>query len=221
MNSAEPQADLPANQQHEVPQPPVTPFQSATTDEATLQKVAVNKNKRRHAMTLAAVAACAVALIIMILTPMGLATGSYEEAQQISNIATIVAMMLALIGGVFAAYTTAHPVWTVPENSGHNFLQDPVAIVVIIVAGLLLGIIPGIICLLIFVWLKKKEAADRKAQQASTAGGARPRMILRPANIIIIGLSFVLGLIPGLILSVVITYPLSKHACELSGSKYC
>jgi hypothetical protein len=32
---------------------------------------------------------------------------------------------------------------------------------------------------------------------------------------------FVLGFIPGIILAIIITYPLSTHACELSGSKYC
>jgi uncharacterized membrane protein YfcA len=32
---------------------------------------------------------------------------------------------------------------------------------------------------------------------------------------------FVFGFIPGLILAFIIAYPLSKHACELSGSKYC
>ncbi len=34
-------------------------------------------------------------------------------------------------------------------------------------------------------------------------------------------LGFFLGAVPGLILAIVITYPLSKHACQLSGSKYC
>jgi DMSO/TMAO reductase YedYZ heme-binding membrane subunit len=33
--------------------------------------------------------------------------------------------------------------------------------------------------------------------------------------------AFLFGALPGLIIALVITYPLSQHACQLSGSKYC
>jgi uncharacterized protein YacL len=52
---------------------------------------------------------------------------------------------------------------------------------------------------------------------------ARPRKV-KPATglrtfLTVVG--FVFGFIPGLILATMISYPLSQHACKLSGSKYC
>ena len=34
-------------------------------------------------------------------------------------------------------------------------------------------------------------------------------------------IAFLFGAIPGLLIGFMIMYPLTKHACELSGSKYC
>lgn len=65
---------------------------------------------------------------------------------------------------------------------------------------------------------------------AIIAGAWMAYMVTHPRNpkprnntlrIFLAVFGFFLGAVPGLILAVVITYPLSKHACQLSGSKYC
>lgn len=40
-------------------------------------------------------------------------------------------------------------------------------------------------------------------------------------NWFLVGLGFLFGVLPGLIWALIISYPLSKHACELSSAKYC
>ena len=56
---------------------------------------------------------------------------------------------------------------------------------------------------------------------------AHPVRIKNPAapkltvNGFLVAIGYIFGLIPGLFWLLIISYPLSKHACELSGSKYC
>lgn len=54
----------------------------------------------------------------------------------------------------------------------------------------------------------KDPKASRKAQLKSVDG------------LLLFG-AFMVGTIPGLVLMFIIRYPLSTHACKLSGSKYC
>jgi uncharacterized integral membrane protein len=52
---------------------------------------------------------------------------------------------------------------------------------------------------------------------------ARPRKIKQRTGLrtFLAVIGFIFGFIPGLILAMIISYPLSQHACRLSGSKYC
>lgn len=42
-----------------------------------------------------------------------------------------------------------------------------------------------------------------------------------PTRFFLVLIGFIAGFVPGIILAFILTYPLSKHACQLSGSKYC
>lgn len=44
---------------------------------------------------------------------------------------------------------------------------------------------------------------------------------LNPLRYILVAFGFMFGLITGGILIIILSYPLSNHACRLSGSKYC
>jgi hypothetical protein len=54
----------------------------------------------------------------------------------------------------------------------------------------------------------------------SSLNGRHPEK-LNPLRYILVGFGFLFGLVTGGILIVILSYPLSHHACRLSGSKYC
>jgi MFS family permease len=72
------------------------------------------------------------------------------------------------------------------------------------------GAVGFVLAIFVGAWMAYVIAHPRKIKQRSSF----MRVFLT-----IIG--FIFGFIPGVILAAVITYPLSDHACRLSGSKYC
>jgi amino acid transporter len=58
---------------------------------------------------------------------------------------------------------------------------------------------------------------DQQPKDAKLARKAR----LKPVDGLMLFGAFIIGTVPGLVLMFIIRYPLSSHACRLSGSKYC
>lgn len=145
--------------------------------------------------------------IIAILSVVGLNSDSYDFVKPLSNYALMLMIPIALTAGVVAAHLTV-------RQPADNQPTSKITTGLLIVATLILlfsAVVPGIALLIIF--------GLRKARTRIPSGGRSLGRSLINAVLIILG--FIVGVIPGLIFALLISYPLTIHACKLSGSKYC
>jgi hypothetical protein len=210
----------------------ITPASSQTTPEVTAQVPVVsqelsgdtdvvvpntnnidifagNKKKRAIATRIVFGIVAIGVVTILLLTSAGLASSSYGYVSQLNNYSSVVVWIIALSTGILAAYLTAHP-----SNFGEAYAPSggkTIGIIALVLIGLVMGLIPGIIILGLYLLLR-----HRRNSEASTG-----QIASKPVRVILVILSFILGFVPGLIVAFMLNYPLSKHACELSGSKYC
>jgi hypothetical protein len=178
-------------------------------DPLTVAISAANMTKRRAALTVGAIIIGFIVLIVLLVTGLGIGTTVYAEANNFSNIAWFISLVIPVTTGILAAYLTAHPVAARSQPATPKSL----GIFALVLLGLCIGVLPGLVILAIYLATKSRKVTDPQEITQS--------LVLKPVNFIFVILSFILGIIPGFILAFVISYPLSKHACELSGSKYC
>lgn len=182
---------------------------SSNTEYLELSRaVEVNKSKQKQAFILVGGIVGFGALAIMLLSILGLRSNSYSYVQSLSNYASFLVWGIGLSTGILAAYLTTHPA-NLDQSPGSEVAAIGVALLIFI--GLAMGIIPGLIIIALYLLIKTRKKSEPKPR----------RLVPKPVNIVLVALSFILGVIPGLILAFILSYPLSKHACELSGSKYC
>lgn len=180
--------------------------------------IAVNNVKRRKAKHFILMVTGLAALAIFLLSSYGLSLNTYSEVSPLSSFADILGWIIALSGGVLSAYMTAHPVVLAGE-SGNKRDGSPTMIIVLVCVGLLLGVLPGLLVLAFYLLFRKKMVPEEVDQNKQDSTNRMPG--LKPVHAFWVVLAFFVGLIPAGILAIIMTYPLSKHACELSGSKYC
>lgn len=181
-------------------------------------KIEENRNKRHKATILSGAIIGLGILLIMFLTAAGLSTSTYAEASSYSGTANTVAFLLALTAGIYTAYITAHPTRLSTQVKKKND-ANVIVIAALVALGLFLGVIPGLIILALYFLLFRRKV-DRPVT-SKDPNNSKPTMSLQVVNFGFIVVGFILGFIPALILAFILTYPLGKHACELSGSKYC
>jgi MFS family permease len=104
-------------------------------------------------------------------------------------------VMLIMVGVLLMVNSIGMDTTTYEAASHYDSLAGAVGFVLAIFAG---------------AWLAYIISHPRKIKQRSSV-----------MRIFLAIIGFVFGFIPGIILAGVITYPLSNHACRLSGSKYC
>jgi len=182
------------------------------------EKSAFNKAKRKHALFVGGVLIAAGAGIILMLTAQGMSLNTYAEVSRLNSVATFIGWGIAITTGILVAYITAHPTKLVNSNS-NKAGTGMTALLILGVIGLFLGLIPGLVLLTLYAILSINKKEGQK--QPSTPSAEPGHHILKPVNGAIVALAFILGIIPGAILAILLTYSLSQRACELSGSKYC
>lgn len=71
----------------------------------------------------------------------------------------------------------------------------------------------------VFGWMLAATTGTLLAYRATHPRKVKTQTTGKRYFLIVLG--FIFGAIPGFIVAMIITYPLSQHACSLSGSKYC
>lgn len=180
----------------------------STLDKRIETAIARNKEINQRALIYIAGFIALCSLGIGFLTYKGNRSDIYEYVQGLSDNANFLGMLIVAASGAFFAYRFAHPTRG-PREPRRNLLLR--ALVVII--GLVAYILPGIILLLIlFLSWRTTIGVTRHANGV-------PK--LKTVNYLLAIPGFIIGIIPGIIWTGIITYPLSERACSLSGSKYC
>lgn len=197
----------------ELPKAPPKPPHQVTEREIAAVKAEFesNREKRKQAIVIGLIVAAVSLVSLGLLVQNGLNTTTYREAQQAADNASVFGWILAGISGFLLAYFMAHPT-NHPQVTGKSQIS-PLA-VVFIIGGLFFGIIPGLVIGLIYgLHLRnKKKRFETDPDQ--------PLAIKRAGTAGLV-FAFLFGMIPGAVLYFIISYPLSQHACKLSGSKYC
>lgn len=166
---------------------------------------------------------------LFIVRSIGLEAVTFSEAKLYDDYATSLKFALAAVTGLTLAYFMYHPIKPqvkyVPvetpkeQEPAYQKKSDTVWIIAIVV-GLTLLYIPGLILLAIYI-LKKRFMGEKDPDAGKEVSRFR-KVAVRPAvgtGTLIV--AFILGAVPAFILGIIIGYPLSQHACSLSGSKYC
>lgn len=185
-------------------------------NENALKKIEVNKKLRRNALFIVIASISLISLYVFTLTQMGLSSKSYSYVSDLSSYAGPAILILPLITGMYTAYRIAHPISTYSERSG--IYWRGVTWLAVILIGLFMGVIPGIILLIIFLFIDKPK---NEVEHEINAIDPNAPIKIKSVNVFLVILGFFAGIIPGLIYAFLITYPLSQHACKLSGAKYC
>lgn len=176
-----------------------------TDDTPAIEAMALNKIKNGKIVKAILLALGVCAGIILLLTAIGLQSEDVIYVNRLGQYSGYFLLPIAILTGFLAAYITAHP-------AGPKRKNEDLSWTLFIIAGLLLGIIPGIMLLVLYLSRRFNLYYIRSPNQTFFMGLVKAVLVL---------LIFIIGFIPGLILAILLTYPLTVHACELSGSKFC
>lgn len=220
----------PTNQQQQPPAVDPKPVES--TEQIPAEDTAYYENNYSKRLIGVVTGVFFVLLIVIglfIVRSIGLDTSTFSDAKQYDDYATSLKFALAAAAGLTLAYIMNHPIKPVVkyvpietgkgQEAAYHKKSDTVWIVMIAI-GLTLMYIPGLILLAIYI-LKKRLFKEKDPDAGKPVSKFR-RVTVRP----VVGtgtlvVAFMLGAIPAFIVGVIIGYPLSNHACNLSGSKYC
>jgi heme/copper-type cytochrome/quinol oxidase subunit 2 len=197
-------------------------------NKAVLKMSDNNRSINHMAFILLMIALFISLVIIFTLWQFSNSTRSYSTAVLYESYGDIVTLVMTALFGMYFAFITAHPTRTIIKdqldqtNKGSNGLGGRILWIAGIIVGLLLGVLPGIILFILFYRAQsKKNKVLRQEASLLMTNIATQSFMLKPIKISSIIAAFFIGLVPGFVWMLIITYPLSKRSCELSGSKYC
>lgn len=185
-----------------------------------IEKSVYNKQSRKKAWKFSLSIFIIIGIISSIVIIMGMRSSSYSYVGGLSSITGILGIIFALTAGITSAYTTAHPT-QLYFNDGEKQSKTTTTIWLIIgIIGLFFGVIPGLIILIPVIFTMNIPGSKFYNNDPSQNINNR-KLTLQSTNLLMLAAGLILGLIPGIIMALVISYPLSARACELSGAKCC